>query len=83
MRLARLAIPLASLASLAFAVPGLARADDGKPPEKSEKPEKKDKPVVVEVEKGPQIAWARSWDEAVQEAAERNMPILVHSHART
>jgi hypothetical protein len=38
---------------------------------------------AAEAEKGPHIAWARSWDDAVAEAAERNMPILLQSHART
>jgi thioredoxin-like negative regulator of GroEL len=31
----------------------------------------------------PSIAWAKSFDEAVQEASERNLPILVHAHAST
>jgi hypothetical protein len=36
-----------------------------------------------EAEKGPHVAWARSWDDAVLEASERNLVVLLHSHART
>src|SRR5262245_8907456 len=72
MRTARVAA-LAALFSIALAT--AARADDAKP---SDSPKRK-----VEVEKGPRIEWARAWDLAVQEAAERNVPILIHSHART
>ncbi len=32
---------------------------------------------------GPEIRWARSWRDARDEAAERGLPILLHSHGST
>jgi hypothetical protein len=32
---------------------------------------------------GPEIRWARSWRDARDEAAERGLPIFLHSHGST
>lgn len=79
--------PLAAvaLAVLAAALP--ASAGDG-PDEKPAKPDEKPAEPsasgpTVEAEKGPYIAWARTYGEAAQEAAERNVCIYLHSHGST
>jgi hypothetical protein len=32
---------------------------------------------------GPEIAWARTWAEAKEEATERNVAVFLHSHGST
>jgi hypothetical protein len=81
----RHARPLAVAVLLAAAALA-ARADDGKP----EKPEKPAAPKATSPEAealtkytGPEIAWVRHWSDAVEEAAERNLLLMVHSHGST
>lgn len=61
---------------------GAARADDPKPDDKKpadapKKPAKK-APAAAEA-----IAWRLQWTEAVEEARERNVLVMIHSHAST
>jgi hypothetical protein len=46
-----------------------------------DKPAPAGKPA--EAVKGPQIRWAHSFVEAMEEASERNVPIFLHSHGST
>jgi hypothetical protein len=82
----RAARPLA-LAAFAVLAALAARADEpgkGKPAEKPVDPPAK-APAGEKPEKynGIEIRWARSWIEAQEEAAERNVPIFLHSHGST
>jgi hypothetical protein len=73
---------LAGLALCALA--GAARADDAKPQDaspkdapKGAKPPKK-APAAAEA-----IAWRGQWTEAVEEARERGILVMLHSHGST
>jgi hypothetical protein len=68
--LLRAGLLVASLASVALA---------GDPPPAPAAPAAKAAPEKA----GPEIRWARSWTEAVEEAAERNVAIFLHSHGST
>ena len=85
MRLALVAIALGSLAFLASR--GAIAGDPPKPPAgtKPDKPaEKPREPASAETDdKGPEIRWALSLTDAVEEAAERNVLLYVHSHGST
>ena len=71
-----------ALASSFVALGAVARAgDDGKAAPPKSEPSKP--PEKVAKYDGPEIRWARSWDEAVDEAAERNVPMFLHSHGST
>jgi hypothetical protein len=76
MRLPRGSI-LAGLALLALA--GAARAEDAKPRDapKGEKASKK-APAAAEA-----IAWRGQWTEAAEEARERGILVMLHSHGST
>lgn len=73
--------PLLAVALLAL-VGGVASADDPEKPAGKD-PGKPEAAEPVEVVKGPQIEWRVSWTEAVEEAAERNVLVYVHSHGST
>jgi hypothetical protein len=68
---ARTAAAFTALCGAAFCAP--ASAGDGKP----------DAPANVEAEKGPFVAWARAYGDAAQEASERNLCMMLHSHGST
>jgi hypothetical protein len=79
---------LAAVLPLVLASTALA-GGDGVDPKKDEP--KKDEPKKAgapeqpkaEAYKGPEIAWVRSYAEAREEAAERNVAIYLHSHGST
>ena len=60
-------------------VASVALADGGDEPKKKGEPEKPKAGAAA----GPEIAWVRSWAEAVEEAMERNVALYVHSHGST
>ena len=62
---------------LLVAAAGAARAGDETGPKPAAKAEKASK------WKGPDVRWAATWSEASEEAAERNVPMMIHSHAST
>jgi hypothetical protein len=65
-------------AVLCLAAAGVARAGDETGPAK----EGKDAPKAART-KGTDIRWAPTWSEAAEECAERNVPMMIHSHAST
>jgi hypothetical protein len=60
-------------------------ADPKKEDPKKDEPKKAGAPEQPKAEayKGPEIAWAKSYAEAREEAAERNVAIYLHSHGST
>ncbi len=71
--------------AVALLFAGVALADDPEKPAGKDPPKTEPAPAEPEVEapKGPQIEWRASWTEAVEEAAERNVLVYVHSHGST
>jgi hypothetical protein len=67
--------PIVGLLLLAAA--GVAHAGDDTTPQKPVQAEKPSK------WKGPDIRWAPTWNDAAEEAGERNVPMMIHSHAST
>ena len=67
---------LLSLGSLAF-------AGDEKGPAKGSEKEPETAAPAPAAPKGPEIAWARHFAEAREEAMERNLAFYVHSHGST
>ncbi|MBL9087364.1 MAG: hypothetical protein JNM10_09495 [Planctomycetia bacterium] len=64
---------LASLLLVAVAAPALA----------ADAPAAKRPPRRIEKYDGPEIRWARSWQDAKDEAAERGLLVFLHSHGST
>ncbi len=81
----RWSLPLLAAAALAVLAAALPASAGDEPDEKPAKPDEKpaEPAPKVEAEKGPYIAWARTYGEAAQEAAERNVCIYLHSHGST
>jgi hypothetical protein len=73
---------LAALALLAIA--GAARADDPKPGDaKPKDAPKADKPAKKAPAAAEAIAWRGQWSEAAEEARERGILVMLHSHGST
>ncbi|MFO0932636.1 MAG: hypothetical protein U1E39_07990 [Planctomycetota bacterium] len=64
---------LVSLLLVAAAAPVLA----------ADAPAPKRPPRRIETYDGPEIRWARSWQEARDEASERGLLVFLHSHGST
>lgn len=64
---------LVSLLLVAVAAPVLA----------ADAPASKRPPRRIEKYDGPEIRWARSWQDAKDEAAERGLLVFLHSHGST
>lgn len=79
----RAPLPFAVALSLVLASVALAGGEGGEPkkadPKKAGSPEPSKAPAYT----GPEIAWVRSYAEAREEAAERNVAIYLHSHGST
>lgn len=73
----------AAMLPLVLASAALAGGDGAEP--KKDEPKKAGAPEQPKAEayKGPEIAWVRSYAEAREEAAERNVAIYLHSHGST
>ena len=82
MRIARSTSALLAATALILGAHGAGAGDgDGKSAPPKSQPAKP--PEKVAKYDGPEIRWARSWDEAVEEAAERNVLMFLHSHGST
>ena len=72
---------LAALALLALS--GAARADDPKPGDGKPKDAPKEKASKKAPAPAEAIAWRGQWREAVEEARERGILVMLHSHGST
>ena len=73
--------PFAGLVLLAAA--GLASAGDDTTPAKPAAPAGDASRAEAKAWRGPDIRWAPTWNDASEEAGERNVPMMIHSHAST
>lgn len=79
------AAPFALALALSFLLAPAVRAGGGDEAPKKDDPKPSGAPARPkgEASDGPEIAWARSYAEAREEAAERNVAIYLHSHGST